>query len=454
MNEAPKKGFQRRGKFEDQVRLLAFDALTQIIREGAYANLRLPELLADSTLDERDRSWVTELVYGTLRMQGRHDHFLSLLIERPLDSVDSGVLDLLRLGMHQIFEMRTADHAAVSSSVALARYLFGESPTSFVNGVLRNALRRRDEFLAMELPLDIRLSHPDWIVNAYRAALKDEERLVSMLEANNAPVHPHLVAWPGKSTVAELLESGGEAITETAYGVYSARPPFTYAAIQERRAGVQDLGSQLIAEIFLNTAQGEKALSWLDMCAGPGGKAAFIYNSLALHRPADNFLANEPSEHRADLISRVVPAEFVHVGEGQNFAISGQTFDRIIVDAPCSGLGALRRRPEARWRKSPAGVKELVALQRDLLDAAALALATDGILAYVTCSPHNAETRAQVADFLYRHKDWELVDATQFLPERASTFGIMQGDGAIQMWTDLHGSDAMFMALLQRKVPS
>ena len=119
-----KKGFQRRGKFEDQARLLAFDALTQINREGAYANLRLPELLAESSLDDRDRSWVTEVVYGTLRMQGKHDHLLSLLIERPLGNIDPGIHDLLRLGMHQIFEMRTADHAAVSSSVAVAGYLF------------------------------------------------------------------------------------------------------------------------------------------------------------------------------------------------------------------------------------------------------------------------------------------------------------------------------------------
>ena len=451
MSENGKQGFQRRGKFEDQARLLAFDAITDIIRNGAYANLRLPELLAESTLDERDRSWVTELVYGTLRMQSRHDHFLSLLIERPLESLDPGVLDLLRLGMHQIFEMRTADHAAVSSSVALARYLFGESPTSFVNGVLRNAIRRLAEFQALELPLSIRFSHPEWIVSAYRAALKDEDRLISMLEANNAPVHPHLVAWPGKSTVDELLENGGEPIAETSFGVYSAQPPFMYSAIKERRAGVQDLGSQLIGEIFLNTAKGADTLSWLDMCAGPGGKAAFIYNSLALVRPNDRFLANEPSEHRAELVARVVPAEFVHIGEGQSFAASGETFDRIIVDAPCSGLGALRRRPEARWRKSPAGVKELVELQRELLESAAAALSDDGILAYVTCSPHNAETRAQVADFLYRHKDWELLNATPFLPDRASDFGIMQGDGAIQMWTDLHGSDAMYMALLQRK---
>ena len=447
-----KRSFQRRGRFEDGARLLSFDAITQINREGAYANLRLPELLADSQLDERDRSWVTELVYGTLRMQGKHDYFLSLLIERPLESLDPGVHDLLRLGMHQIFEMRTADHAAVSSSVALARYLFGESPTSFVNGVLRNAIRRMEEFSALDLPLHIKHSHPEWIVNAYRAALRDEERLISLLEANNAPVHPHLVAWPGKSTVEELISVGGEAISETQFGVYSAKPPFLYPAIQERRAGVQDLGSQIIAETFLNTASDEAPLGWLDMCAGPGGKAAYIYNSLAAFRPQDSFMANEPSEHRADLVSRVVPRELISVSEGQSLAQKERRFDRIIVDAPCSGLGALRRRPEARWRKSPAGVKELVVLQRELLDSAAQLLTENGILAYVTCSPHNAETRAQVADFLYRHKDWELIDSTPFLSSATAAFSITQTDGAIQMWTDLHGSDAMFMALLRRRV--
>ena len=441
-----------RKKFEDQARLVAYNAISAVNREGAYANLKLPDLLAASQLSEQDRAWVTESVYGTLRMQGKHDYFLSLLCERPLDQVNTAVLDILRLGIHQIFEMRTPDHAAVSATVALTRYISGESPTAFVNGVLRNAIRRRDEFEGMELPLHIRYSHPEWVVSAYRAALKDEVRLESMLAANNVPTKPHIVAWPGKSEVEEILEEGGERIPTTQYGVYAAKAPHSYSAIRERRAGVQDRGSQALAEIFLNTATNEVApLHWLDMCAGPGGKAAFVINSLRLSRPDDSFLANEPSEHRAELVEHVIPAEFVNIGRGEELVERGEKFDRIIIDAPCSGLGAFRRRPESRWRKQPSDVKELVVLQRSLLDAGVELLAEGGILAYATCSPHNAETRAQVANFLYRHKDWELVDAQPYLSEAMTDSGYLQSDGAIQMWTDLHGSDAMFMALLRRK---
>ena len=441
-----------RKKFEDQPRLVAYNGISAVNRDGAYANIKLPDLLAASSLSEQDRAWVTEAVYGTLRMQGKHDYFLTLLCERPLDSVNPAVLDVLRLGLHQIFEMRTPDHAAVSATVALTRYISGESPTAFVNGVLRSAIRRRDELEAMELPLHIKYSHPEWVVAAYRAALKDESRLESMLAANNVPTKPHIVAWPGKCEVQEILSEGGEQIPTTRYGVYASKSPHSYAAIRERRAGVQDRGSQAIAEIFLNTASDvDGQLHWLDMCAGPGGKAAFIFNSLHLNRPQDSFMANEPSEHRAVLVEHVVPAEFVNIGRGEDLVENGEKFDRILIDAPCSGLGAFRRRPEARWRKKPGDVKELVALQRDLLDAGAQLLTQDGILAYVTCSPHNAETRAQVADFLYHHKEWELVNSQKYLSEAMTDSNFLQGDGAVQMWTDLHGSDAMYMALLRRK---
>ena len=443
-----------RKKFEDQARLVAYNAISAVNRDGAYANIKLPDLLAASDLSEQDRAWVTEAVYGTLRMQGKHDYFLGLLCERGLDTVNPAVLDILRLGMHQLFEMRTPDHAAVSATVALTRYIVGESPTSFVNGVLRNAIRRREEFESAQLPLHIQHSHPEWVVSAYRAALKDEDRLTALLASNNIPTKPHIVAWPGKSDREELISHGGEEIPTTQFGVFASKTPHSYPAIRERRAGVQDRGSQTISEIFVNTGKlnsVDTPLHWLDMCAGPGGKAALVFNSLHTYRPADSFLANEPTEHRAELVAQVVPAEFVHIGRGQDLVERGEKFDRIMIDAPCSGLGSLRRRPESRWRKSPSDVKELVTIQRELLDAGAELLTVDGILAYVTCSPHNAETRAQVADFLYRNKEWELISAEPFLSDAMLSEGYLQPDGAVQMWTDLHGSDAMYMALLRRK---
>jgi 16S rRNA (cytosine967-C5)-methyltransferase len=185
------------------------------------------------------------------------------------------------------------------------------------------------------------------------------------------------------------------------------------------------------------------------MCAGPGGKAAYMYYSIKEQRPNDSFIANEISEHRAALVSQVIPSTVVHVGSGQDYGNGSTKFDRIMIDAPCTGLGALRRRPESRWRRTLKDLKELVVIQRELLDAGASALSDEGILAYVTCSPHIAETRLQVADFLYRHKDFEVVSVAEYIDQHFSD-GVAQ-DGTLQLWTDLHNSDSMFMALFRRK---
>ena len=434
-------------------RLVAYNLIQQVNHEGAYANLRLPSLLEASKLDARDRAFVTELSYGTLRMQGKYDGYIAKHVDRDVAKIDPAVMDILRMGLHEILGMRTPEHAAVSQAVDLAKYLVGESSGAFVNAILRNVLR--DESTpAYENDLD-RLSHeyshPKWIVSAFYDLVKDWNRVESILMSNNEAVAPQLVAWPGESTTEELMEGGGALLSNTRYGVETFQPPREYLAVRERRAGVQDRGSQLIGETFLATAT-DQNLSWLDMCAGPGGKAAYIYYSLKAFRPDDQFTANEVSEHRAALVAQVIPSGNVRVGSGQSLVANVEKFDRIMVDAPCTGLGALRRRPEARWRRSLQDLKELVVIQRELLDSATQILSGEGIIAYVTCSPHLAETRLQVADFLYRHKDFELLSAKPFMGNIPSD--ALAPDGTLQLWTDLHQSDSMFMAFFQRRVES
>lgn len=421
----------------------------QVNRDGAYANIRLPELLRVSHCDERDRAFATELAYGTLRMQGKHDYAIKSKIDRPFATLDPEIVDLLRLGIHQIFEMRVPDHAAVDATVELARFIAGEGKASYINAILRSILRDPPDFAKIE-DLSVRYSHPEWIISALSDQLKDESRLHELLTAHNTPTAPHLVAWPGKSTREELLAEGGEEIPFNAYAVRATKMPAAYAAIHERRAAVQDLGSQIISEIFCNTAGDASYLNWLDMCAGPGGKAALTNNLLSLHRPKDHFTANEPTPHRAELVSHVVPRDQVISYKGEDLPNRPERYDRIMIDAPCSGLGALRRRPESRWNKSIADLKGLVSLQRDLLDAGTELLSSNGIIAYVTCSPHRNETTAQVADFLYRHKEFALLSIAPFIPELARPMNFLQKDGTVQMWSDLHGTDSMFMALFAR----
>ena len=442
----------------DKARLLAFDLISQVNREGAYANLRLPDLLKSSTLDQRDKSLATELSYGTLRMQGRYDYFISRLIDRPLTELDPKIHDLLRLGLHQLEYMRIPDHAAVSATVEVARYVAGESKASYVNAILRAVTRDLNIFDSIDSneqlsdiqKLSIKFSHPEWIVKAFYDQLKDWESVEQLLRVDNEPAAPHLVAWPGKSTVADLVKTGGSPIEYSSFAVLSDHLPTEYPEVMARRAGVQDIGSQIVAETFFNTKNHNRreSMSWLDMCAGPGGKAALLYNLVETQLPVDSFLANEPTQHRAELVARVVPSTKVVSHDGRDVEAFGQKFDRILVDAPCTGLGALRRRPEARWRRTPADLKNLVSLQRELLDSAYQLLKPGGVIAYATCSPHLAETVGQVLDFTYRHKDMNVLPVQSF--EHMPTGG-ENADGTLQLWTHLNASDSMFLALLEKQ---
>jgi len=293
--------------------------------------------------------------------------------------------------------------------------------------------------------LAIQYSHPEWIISAFYDQLKDWQEVEALLVANNLPATPDIVAWPGKSTIEELCELGAIQIPGFANGVNLIGIPSEFSPIVERRAGVQDRGSQIVVENFLSTAT--QSQSWLDMCAGPGGKAAYIFHTLTVKDPTATFLASEQIPHRAELVKRVVNNQHVICVDATDSKNFSTTFDRILVDAPCTGLGALRRRPEARWRRSLQDLKELVVLQRDLLNSAHDLLNPGGIIAYVTCSPHIAETKGQVIDFLSAHKDMVLVPLQNL--SAASKKGL-NSDGTMQLWTHQDQSDAMFMALFQK----
>ncbi len=430
-------------------RLLAFELISQVNQEGAFANIRLPELLAKSKMSLADKAFTTELAYGTLRMQGRHDHFIKKFIDRDFLDLDPKITDLLRMGVHQLTLMRVADHAAVSETVEVARKVAGESKASYVNAVLRKIAAMPKEFddfnsFPIAEKLSINHSHPVWIINAFYDQLKDWDEVERLLISNNTPALPDVVAWPGKSTVAELIQLGATGISGFDNGVNINTIPILFEPIIQRKAGVQDRGSQLVVENFLATI--EPGLSWFDMCAGPGGKAAYLYNSLSEKDPSAKFLANEPVPHRAELVKRVVNNNQVVSFDATISENFDQKFDRILVDAPCTGLGALRRRPEARWRKSLADLKELIPLQRNLMKSAYELLAPNGIIAYVTCSPLLAETKGQVIDFLSEHPDMKIhsMDQNGFHKEG------LQNDGSVQLWTHRDGSDSMFMVLLRK----
>ena len=435
----------------DAVRLLVFDLLTEVNRSDGYSNLLLPQALGASNFDDRDKAFATELLYGTLRMQGRHDWILAQVSNRPWEQVDAGVIDVGRMALQQIHEMRVPDHAAVSASVDIARKRLGEAQGSFLNALLRAVLKKPlSEWLAplsqISDPIErlsIQYSHPQWIVSAYFDLLKSEDQVSAALIANNVPAQPTLVSWPGRSTQAELIELGGVPTEYSPYGVRLSGSPGAIAAIRDRRAGVQDEGSQLVAEIF--AAVSANSYDWLDLCAGPGGKAALLSSIAALsdHR----FTANEISEPRAKLVSQVVEFGQVLVGDGREIATHGRTYDAILADVPCTGLGALRRRPEVRWRRTLADLRTLTDLQIELSAAAISVLNVNGLFAYVTCSPHLAETKFQVSVILKKFPELSKVDLRPYFPAGLSS---ATDDGSLLLWPQIHNTDAMFMTIFRK----
>ena len=436
----------------DAARLLAFDLLTEVNRNEGYSNLLLPQALNASKLDDRDRSLVTELLYGTIRMQGKHDWVLSQVSDRPWADVDSGIADICRLGVHQIHEMRIPDHAAVAATVEVARKRIGESKASFVNALLRSVTRKslEDWFSPLEAITDpverlsIKYSHPEWIVSAYYDLLKSWSEVESALKINNEAATPTLVSWPGFSTQQDLIEIGGEPTNFSPYGANWKGNPGALDLIKARKIGVQDEGSQLVAEVFAKAAHGS---SWLDLCAGPGGKAALL-SSIARQRSI-KFTANEVSVARAELVSQVVHGDRVLVFDGRTIGSLPEKFDAILIDAPCTGLGALRRRPEVRWRRTLQDLRALTQLQRELVDSAIDALNPGGVLGYATCSPHLAETSIQIADIKKKHSELQQISVDEYLP--ASLHDATR-DGAMSLWTHKHGTDAMYLALFRKDI--
>ena len=439
----------------DAVRLLVYDILREANRSDGYSNLLLPQALTATNFEQRDKGFATELLYGTLRMQGRHDYIASQVSDRPWSEVDDGIVDVVRLGAHQLFEMRVPSHAAVSATVELARKVIGESKASFVNALLRKmSAKSLEEWLepAQQIKdpverLAIIYSHPEWIVSAYFDLLRDFDEVEALLAANNVAATPTIVWWPGRSNAAEFIELGATATRYSTHGFKFEGTPASLEAVRHRRAGIQDEGSQLVAEIFAKVVADTD--DWLDLCAGPGGKAALL--SALAKESGKKFSANEVSQVRAKLVEQVIGGARILVSDGREISSMGEEFGAILADVPCTGLGALRRRPEVRWRRTVADLRELTQLQRELADGAISVLKDGGFFGYATCSPHLAETSIAVSDILRKHPELEIVDLQPYLPSHLE--GALR-DKSLSLWTHRHETDAMYLTVFRKKFAS
>jgi len=454
----------------DPARAAALDLLRAVDAQDAYANLVWSRILHQHGLSGRDAAFATELGYGTLRWRGRHDAILAACLDRDLDALQPELRDALRLGVHQLHEMRVGDHAAVDRSVALVRARLNPGAAGLANAVLRRVAAggSAPAWLAMlersgRLPtlgedpaghLAVATSHPLWVVRALHDALgatlptRTWADTSAALLADNAPGAVTLVARSvdRADLLAELAAEGVQAwpgrLSRQAVRVRSANPA-ALAPVATGAAGVQDEGSQVVALALADAELEGPDERWLDLCAGPGGKAALLAAKVA--ERGGRLTAVERHPHRAELVRTALrPVRGRHevvTGDALVVDLPGG-YDRVLVDVPCTGLGALRRRPESRWRRSPEDLAPLTALQRDLLARALELVRPGGLVLYATCSPHLAETDAVVAGV----GRW----GGEVVPLAAPPPG--DGPGPhLRLWPHLHDTDGMFAALVQRR---
>lgn len=438
----------------DHPRAVSFDVVYRVEVDGTYANLALPRLLKDERLSGRDAAFATELTYGTLRTLGVLDAVIDDCSSRGINEIHAGVLTALRLGTYQLMFTRVEPHAAVDTSVRMVEAIGEEKAKGFTNGILRTISRTTPkqwiEKLTPQQPLAAlawRNAHPEWIGRSFEQVLGADE-LEAALAADSLRPKVHLVARPGEISAQELaLITGGEEGKYSPYAVYlDSGDPGQIEPVRQGLAAVQDEGSQLIARAVVEApVLGTDSGRWLDLCAGPGGKAAFL-GSMAQIDGA-HVDAVEVAKHRARLISQSVvklPVT-VHHADGRKPGLE-PGYDRVLVDAPCSGLGALRRRPEARWRKTEGDIAELTVLQTELLESALRLVRSGGVVVYSTCSPDLRETRGVVDTVLASAEGVEELDAHALVPDMDD----VGTEKSVQMWPHRHGTDAMFFAVLRK----
>lgn len=487
---------------KDIPRRVAVDTLLRVSQTASFANLILPKELTKQGVTGQDAAFVTDAVYGTLRWRGLLDAIITAAAKRPPEKIDSIALEILRLGVFEVLFMEVPDYAAVSSSVDLIRDKGRGRLSGFVNAVIRTVSKRNrrewESIVVSRIPKDepikrltVRYSHPEWIVSEFQkswdAAGYEEQAasagsaLSDILDADNRAAEVTLIARPGLISREDLRSQlpADADVRDGLWSPYAVRVkgvhPGTLPAVAAAQAGVEDEGSQLAA-LALAAAPAPTATThrWLDLCAGPGGKTALL-GALAAQTGA-TLVANEPSLHRAQLVRENVAGlpsdviEKVATLDGREWGShEPASFDRVLVDAPCSGVGALRRRPEARWVKSPDDIVLLAEIQKELLRSALKAVCPGGVVAYVTCSPVLAETRDIVESVLGEadgsgamngsknaakggesHPEYRVLNVPEVLRSVSPDLPLPVKGDFVQLFSSLHDTDQMFIALIQR----
>lgn len=440
------------------IRQLATEILLKVDIKKAYADILLDQKIKAEKPHDRDRALLTELVYGTLRWRGRIDARLISHIRRPLAETNPFVRNLLRMTLYQlIFLDKIPNYAAVNEAVDIAKNCGGARAAGFVNGMLRNFLRSKDEPAASRRsgePMAAEYSHPEWLVRQWFDYFGPEAARALMLANNErAPLVLRVNTRKNdRKSFLALLQNNGVAAVATPWSpegvwVKSGSAVDQLPGFQEGLFQVQGEASQLVSHLLAPQA-GERVL---DACAAPGGKATHL---ATLMNDVGAVVATDASargierirQNSARLGLTSVRALRADASCDLPGAIRG-AFDRILVDAPCSGLGTLRSHPEIKWHRNPSDVQRLSGLQKKIASRVAAYLKPGGVLVYATCTITRQENEEVVEGFLDTHKEFELQDAAGYLPEQAAS---MAQRGYFVTLPHLHNSDGFFAARMRK----
>ena len=442
-------------KFGQSSRSVALGVLQDVFVTKAYANIALSKRLNESMLSPLDRRLATELVYGTVKACGTLDWILGHYIKKALSQTDPMVLNILRLGVYQLYFLdKIPSSAAVNESVNLAKNFAHQSSTGFINAVLRSVLREPEKVRYPNLVKDpvrhiaLREFHPEWLVRRWLDKLGVEETQALCRFNNETPpltLRTQTLRISREDLMEKMTNSGAEVEPSllAPEGILCRRmgdEPLRF--LREGLCQAQDESSMLVAHVVA-PKPGEFVI---DACAAPGGKSTHL---ATLMQNQGRVLAIDIHPHKMSLIEdnrqrlglSIIEAKQLDATEMHLFyALQA---DRVLVDAPCSGLGVLRRRPDARWRKEDS-LKELPELQKKILNSVAQCVKPGGILVYSTCTLEDAENTAIVQQFLWDHPEFCLDPAGSFLP-------IPRAESMVTLWPQRDGTDGFFIARMSRK---
>ena len=404
-----------------------------------------------SELDARDRRWTQELVWGMLRKRGYIDHLLAPRVRGGIARLDADLVDLLRLGVHQLFHMGSVPpYAAIAQTVELAKQRHGLGASKLANAVLRRLDRERGELLAPPLPADpvealaIEMSHPRWLVARW-VARWGAEQTRALLEANNREAPLIVRPWGVvREQLEAMLEASGVSVgdaplVEDSLLLAPGTMVTSLGAFQQGNFFVQDPAATLVTR-YAAIPDGARVA---DLCAAPGGKTVELARTAAYVTAADSSEARlgrlQETIERLDLDQ--VTAVVVDARDAGTLG----TFDAVLVDAPCTGTGTFRRHPDARWRLRTSDLAVMAAAQRAVLRGAADAVAPGGLLIYSTCSLEPEENDAQIEAFLLDNPDWTLEPP----PVGAVPESVLDA-GRLRVLPQRHGTDGSFAARLRR----